>query len=139
MEIIECTVQKIKGKYAFISVTKSDKCEGCKVCSFGKDGTMLIPAIDEIGCKPGDRVVVEMPQKRITAASLYLYGIPLLLLLAAALIGNLFSQTAAITAALSTLIISVVMIWFIDKRYRKKKEFMPLIIKIINVNEGEKQ
>lgn len=138
MEIIECTVQKIKGKFAYILVTKSQECEGCKACAFGKDGTISMPAIDDIGCKTGDRVLVEMPQKRIKAAPIYLYAIPLLLLLVAALIGNIFSQTAAIIASLSTLIVSVLMIWFIDKRYRKNKDFMPLIIKIINVNEGEK-
>lgn len=139
MEIIECTVQKKKGKYAYISISKSAECEGCKACSFGKDGTFSMPAIDEVGCAQGDRVIVKMPRKRIKAAPVYLYVIPLILLVIAAFIGNIFSQTAAIIASLSTLIISVAMIWFIDKRYRKNKEFMPLIIKIINVNEGEKQ
>lgn len=139
MEILEGRVQKIKGGYSYVSITKSAECEGCKACNFGRDNTMSLPAVDELGCAIGDKVLVQMPEKRIIGASVYMYGIPLLLMLIAAFIGNIFSQTVAIISAFAALFVSVAVVWFIDKRYRRKKDFMPLIIKIINDNEGEKQ
>jgi hypothetical protein len=45
------TVDKIKGNLYYVKLSKSEKCEGCKVCDFGKNNSITVPALTEVDCK----------------------------------------------------------------------------------------
>ena len=67
-------------------------------------------AIDLLGVKPGDRVRISAPGKNVLLASVYLYGIPLVLLLGGIALGAaVFARNAELRgppAALSVLCIT---------------------------------
>jgi len=52
------TVNKIKGKLYYVKLSKSEKCEGCKICDFGKNNSITVPALSDVECGVGDNVVI---------------------------------------------------------------------------------
>lgn len=135
--IEESVVKKVKGKLAYISLEKKAECNGCRCCAFGKNQIITIPALTDVTVKEGDKVRVIMPSKVIGAASFYMYALPLILILIGLLIGKRWGDFGMIISALAALIISLPVVYFIDRLYRRKKKYMPLITEIL-YKEGDR-
>lgn len=75
---------------AIVLLTGGDQCEQCSLHHHckpqGADGRSLV-ATDPLGVRPGDKVQIEVQGKNILLATILLYGIPLILLLAGIFIG----------------------------------------------------
>ncbi|MBR5094262.1 MAG: SoxR reducing system RseC family protein [Oscillospiraceae bacterium] len=117
---------------AEVVVTRSTACGGncgsCESCMFQSELRAL--ARDNIGCKPGQRVVIETKTSRVFGAAMLVYVMPLLFFLAgyalAALLG--WTEGARIAMSFGTLIISAVVL-ILSQRHKKKDE--PISFEII--------
>lgn len=122
-----CNVEYIKNGLAYVRLNKNEKCGGCKACSFGQGNSVVVPAIMEKECNAGDTVKVNMPQDAPKAASLVIYVIPLLFLLVGIFAASPLGDVAQLLIGIAMLAVSFVIVWLIDRRYRKNKKFMPVV------------
>lgn len=93
----EGRVTAIDGDYAFVAAQPSSSCEGCSqkgTChTLGGSGKMVIKAINSIGAKIGDRVLVVISSKTFFKAAALIYLIPV----AALIIGGTAGKWLAIS------------------------------------------
>ena len=84
------TVLKTAGKIAVLQIEKSPACEGCRICAFkaGKS-RVKVKALNVVGAKKGDTVIVQAEKDNRTLASFFAYIVPVLLAGAGVLIGAL--------------------------------------------------
>ncbi len=91
----EGTVVSVHGEVAKVLMRRGRACEGCGSCCVRLDeDTMLADAVNRVGAKPGDRVLVGLPQSLSIRAAYILYGVPLLFFLAGLGLGTLISSAA---------------------------------------------
>ncbi len=83
-------VSSLSGRFAIVSVRRDDSCLACPAktaCGTSAIGSFLgqrhgsIKILNTIGAKPGDRVVVSIPQAGLVKLALLVYGAPLLAML----------------------------------------------------------
>ena len=92
----EGIVKEAKNGIAIISIQDSDKCKECTAkiyCKPGSSEERSLTVRDSYGVHPGDKVRVVINGSKILSASLMLYGIPLILLLAGTFVGLGIFQT----------------------------------------------
>ncbi len=126
-----CSVKKVKRGVAYIELVRSEKCDGCNMCSFNKKKSMTVPALCDADVRPGDIVSVEMPTKSVGAAALAIYAIPIVLMLLGALIGivgGVWLQVGLVGAGLAAGLFAA---FLIDRAYRKKAGVMPRIVAVL--------
>ncbi len=81
------TVIAVDGENATVAFKRSKACGDCHACiSFGTDQAQTAIR-NTLGAAIGDRVAIELHQGSVFKASLILYGLPLVLLLAGVLLG----------------------------------------------------
>ena len=127
------TVDKIKGNLYYVKLSKSEKCEGCKVCDFGKNNSITVPSLTEVDCKVGDSVIIRSPVKKRYLSSIIMYLIPIVVMLVCAIITYNVTKddsTVLISCAIG-LVVSFLVIFILDKLVRNKDN-MPLIIKNVS-------
>ncbi|MBE5731508.1 MAG: hypothetical protein E7353_00605 [Clostridiales bacterium] len=127
------TVNKIKGKLYYVKLSKSEKCEGCKICDFGKNNSITVPALSDVECGVGDNVVIRSPIKKNYLSSIIMYLLPIVVMLICAIVSyNITSNdlTVLITCAIG-LVVSFIIVFVLDKLIRNKNN-MPLIIKNVS-------
>ena len=127
------TVDKIKGNLYYVKLSKSENCEGCKVCDFGKNNSITVPSLTEVDCKVGDSVIIRSPVKKRYLSSIIMYLIPIVVMLVCAIITYNATKddlTVLISCAIG-LVVSFLVIFILDKLVRNKDN-MPLIIKNVS-------
>lgn len=92
----EGIVKQSKDGIAEIIISDSNHCEECSAkiyCKTGNEKLRTLLAIDPFNSESGDKVIVKINGSIILKASIQLYGITLLLLLAGIVVGmNLFTS-----------------------------------------------
>ena len=86
----EGIVKEAKNGIAVISIQDSERCNECTAkiyCKPGSSEERSLTVRDPYGVHPGDKVRVVIKGSKILSASLLLYGVPLMLLLAGIFIG----------------------------------------------------
>lgn len=132
----ECIVTKVSNGRAYVGLAPNAQCSGCKACIFGKNKQKVdVPAVMEVECKKGDIVLVDVPQREIIAAPIYLYLMPLLSMLVGLIIGNFINIYVQIILGFGLLFLSFMAIYFIDRVYFKGKKYSPKIVKNISLEE----
>jgi positive regulator of sigma E activity len=80
-------VVAVRGETATVELDRSAACGGCRLCSaFGDKMRLDLPAIE--GLEPGQRVVVGLTGSVSMRSVLLLFGLPLVGLVAGALLGQ---------------------------------------------------
>ena len=138
----EGIVVAIAGRNARVSVLKKSACESCAaagVCHPGDAGKSLLEAANPLGAKPGQKVkIVLFPQTYLKSA-LVLYGIPVIALVAGAIIaknmairfsGEMNSDLWALSVGLSCLVLSFILIWMYNKHVATTQKYKPVIVQI---------
>jgi sigma-E factor negative regulatory protein RseC len=100
----EGVVIRIEGGRAVVLLSNDERCEQCGVHDHckpsGVNGRSLL-ASDPVGVHPGDKVQVVIQGKNILLATVLLYGIPLVLLLAGIITGmTLFENNIELYSSL---------------------------------------
>lgn len=140
-ELIESgVVLKTYQGHAEVLLSGGDNCEECSAklfCKPGDDNRKILEVIDPLNSVPGDEVIISVEGKSIFKVSFLLYGVPLIILIAAIIVGveifknsyspELFSFlfSLALTGAYYVLFLFV-------SRNRNNDELMPKITSKIN-------
>ncbi len=103
----------------------SGDCHKCSGCGAAQQ-TMLLPAKNPIGAKPGDLVVVSSETKTVLKAAAVLYLVPLALFLAGYLFGESLWQRGGLIG-LFGIALGIALIKVYD-RHLSKKEIVYTII-----------
>ena len=141
------TVVKRKKNKAEIKITRHSACSKCdKSCSLSGDShdqdEIVLEVKDEIGVKSGDQVLVEMEKGNLLFATIVVYLIPIILMIAGYFFGvwmasllNIASvELAGIAGTFIFLIISFLINKLFDSHLKKMSSFQPTIKRIINQN-----
>ncbi|MDP3014251.1 MAG: SoxR reducing system RseC family protein [Candidatus Subteraquimicrobiales bacterium] len=132
-------VVKVKGNMAEVQMKRSPACEACGVCRLLSDEVVITEAINQAGAEADDEVLLELASQSVLKATLIVFGIPLLFLIAGYLIGyslarflNLgFSQTLGVVFAFLFVGLSYLVIREIDKRISVTGRYQPVIKEIV--------
>jgi len=130
------------GKQAVVRIRRKKACEHCGMCKKGAEG-MEITLDNPLDAKEGDRVEVSMGDRMVLRASVIVYAIPLLFLLAGAALGYVFSSPLGIAnrdlaAALCGIVftaLSYTVVRSIDRRVTEKQGYLPRITRILDKEE----
>lgn len=135
-------VKKVDGFTAIVLVRKKGACDGCVIkgaCETTDEGAE-IEALNPVHAKVGQKVRVSMTSQAYLKGSMIIYGMPLVLFIAAAILGKNIGEKyfsgynsdliAAITAMFS-LVISIAGIKLWSMKAEKRTEFRPVIEEII--------
>ena len=136
-------VIKTDSKAAWIKTVKSGNCAGCTArgsChTMGGDDEMEVRAINEIGAKVGDRIVLSFKTSSLLKASFLLYVFPILLLIVGAVIGQemapIFDYNPSGFSAImgfAFFFVAFLVIKTIADKLAKNNEYRPKVTKILS-------
>lgn len=97
--LIEGVIVEIDGETAKVRTSVHSDCENCGVCP--GSNAMIIDAIDPVGVKPGDSVLIESKQSNMLLAAFMIYIFPLLAVGCGILFGYWVSAQWMVPQALS--------------------------------------
>jgi positive regulator of sigma E activity len=121
-------VKKVKHNLAFVEIRRLEKCDGCKLCAFGGNKSVVWPSIMKTECRPGDSVILEMPQKTMAGSSVLLFLLPLALfslgLVAGMFLSELFMVLFGFIFALSGAVIS----FCAERAVRLNPKYAPVVV-----------
>ena len=127
---------------AWVMTNKSDACDSCNAkdaCNMlggGKDSE--IEAINKIGAKTDDRVVIGFESSSLFKASFLLYILPIVFMITGALIGQKFSLTYRLNETLFSaggaflaFAVSFLIVRILGDKMAQKDAYKAKIIKIV--------
>lgn len=125
---------------AWVKTVRSSACESCTAkhsCSTQDSGKeMIVEAFNPIAAKEGDRVVIRMRTSTLLNAAFMMYIVPILFMLAGALIGDGVSSAVRMDSVLmstitgmSCFILSFVLIRYKTNRKEAQDRYRPRIIR----------
>jgi len=125
--------------FAVVRFDRKMACENCNMCFKPKEENYVeLKVKNDLGAKEGDRVSVQMGERAVLTASFWVYVVPLVLVGIVILSTyKLPSEWISIGASLGTLVVSLAGLTLVDRIYRKKKGFFPMMTRIIT-EESEK-
>ncbi|SKC70078.1 SoxR reducing system RseC family protein [Maledivibacter halophilus] len=139
----EGKVTAINGDNATVVLMKHSACGDCGACQMGKENmNITIEALNTVGAKVGNNVVVDMESQDVLTAAFIVYGIPLIMLIIGVAGGNfLFKQLIGIEGnvelfsfitGLVLMIISFLFIKSNEDKFKESKKYLSQIIEIID-------
>lgn len=75
-----------------VETVAGNLCEGCTSCSKGRGGFQVLAKADR-EYRPGDLVDIDMPSADLNAAAFWVYGLPLIIIIAGIYLGTMLAQT----------------------------------------------
>jgi len=135
-------VIKTEGMTAIVRVHKRGTCEGCAargVCEPSEDG-MEIEALNPVQARVGQTVEVSITTQTYLKSAIYVYGLPLIMLIAGAIIGknigdqyikHIDSDLIAAILGFGGFFITFLLVRAWSKRAETRPEYKPIINKII--------
>jgi sigma-E factor negative regulatory protein RseC len=136
-------VIKADSRAAWVKTVKSGNCAGCTArgsChSMGGDNEMEVRAINEVGAKVGDRIVLSFKTSSLLKASFLLYVFPILLLIIGAAIGQEMAprfdfNPSGFSAIMgfAFFFVALPIIKTMADKLAKKNEYRPKVTKILS-------
>jgi len=129
----EGIVKEAKDGIAVINIHDSDNCHECTAkiyCKPGNSEGRSLTVRDPYGVHPGDKVRVVIKGSKILSASFFLYGIPLILLLAGIFIGlEIFNENKEFYSSLFaiTLVAVYALYMFLFSKKEKLNSYPEII------------
>lgn len=137
-------VLKTEGRFARVSIPKKGGiCEQCTMgtCSVKEEGSEL-DALNKVNAKEGQRVRVSIKSYTYVKGSLIVYGIPVLSLIAGAILGKEFAGNLTFLSAdpdivsailgFSAFFVSFALVKLWSLKAEKKLEYKPIIEEILD-------
>jgi len=80
--ICRAKVVEKNGSHALVRVARVNcaECGGCGLLARDREHTMEFDAVDRIGAREGDEVLLKVPSRRLTLSYLAVFGLPLLVM-----------------------------------------------------------
>ena len=132
-------VLELRGKKAVVRFIRSDACGHCNACfTFGsKEADIEIDNI--LSAEPGETVVIELHGKSVFKASVIVYGVPLVCLLAGAALGSVLGDLYAALGGVLFAAGSFFILRALEPRFSRMNEFKPRMIEIVEPTEEPKE
>ncbi|MGA1871593.1 MAG: SoxR reducing system RseC family protein [bacterium] len=138
----EGTVIEIDDSIAWIKIIRTASCKGCSAKIFciscEQENQMKVKALNTLGARVGDKVVIGIETSSYIKISLLIYLFPILCLIAGAIIGEIIASDYSVNPSLLSALfgfllffLSFVIVKLTAHTLAKKKEYRPEIIKII--------
>jgi sigma-E factor negative regulatory protein RseC len=134
-------VTKVEGVNARVAVEKKGACEGCTAGTCEMKGeSMEIEALNIAHAKEGQTVRVSMKAQTYLRGTMIVYGLPLVLFIAGAIVGknvgeayfrNTDSDIIAAVCGFGALILSLLGVRAWAKKTERKTEYKPVIEEIV--------
>ena len=131
----------VGGKTATIKIDRKKECEGCKMCARRRgDNYVKMRADNAIGAQKGDRVEVTVQKAFTLQASALVYLVPLLFAAIGLAVGYVtLPEKFAFALCLAMLVVGYIIVVAVDRVIRKKKEYTPVVTKIISQKKENPQ
>ena len=136
----EGIVTHTNGESAMVRTVKSGACEACSAKGFCTDSgrDMTVTALNIAKARPGDRVRLEIATGAFMKVMFLLYMVPVLALLAGALIGlALGGDSAAAAGALIAFVLAVAFVRQRGRRMGAMADYQPRIVKVLRRQAAE--
>lgn len=139
----EGIVVDVQGDSAKVAILKKSACEKCAasgVCHPGEGEDSSMTALNPLGAKKGQKVKVAVAPQVYLKAAIILYGIPMAVFIAAAILGKNLGSTYgsqensdlwAFIAGITFMVISFVFIKRYNTKVEKTQEYKPVIVEIL--------
>jgi sigma-E factor negative regulatory protein RseC len=135
------TVKNRSMQKAVVRIERTSACANCESrnsCHEDKNREFLVEVNNELGADTGDTVEISMPSRSVIRASLAVYFLPVLGLLLGALSGGAFaaslhtdSTTASLAGGGAGLVLSVIVLKWLDRSVRSRPDYSPRMTRII--------
>jgi len=139
-------VKEVKGDRARVVIRRSTACQSCpsksSTCACGAlagPGQFVVTARNEAQAKPGDAVELSLPAGAVVWASLSVYLLPVVLIIAGAAAAHalrstlgLSSDGAAGLGAAIGLGAGVILVWLIGRRAHRKGSATPTVTRVLS-------
>ena len=125
---------------ALVRTMKTASCEGCssKDSCEGKGDDMDVDAINEVGAKPGDTVILSYSTSSLLKATFLLYVFPIICMIIGAVIGQKYSSNMGMGESAASAIVGFtfffVAIFFVKVSGNKmatKEKYTPKVTRIV--------
>lgn len=126
-------------KVSILAKSACEKCASAGVCHPGGEDSYM-EASNPLGAKQGQKVKVVLAPQLYLKASIILYGIPMTVFVAAAIIGKNLAERFALESSsdlwafisgMSFMLVSFFFIRRYNKKVEKTQEFKPVITEIL--------
>ncbi|MBQ7340319.1 MAG: SoxR reducing system RseC family protein [Clostridia bacterium] len=127
-------VKKTAQETASVEINKKEECSKCGMCMFPKNArSMEVIAINEIGAKEEDQVIVEIKDKGKMLGMTLVFVVPLLLLCLAIGLNYFFikNELIVLIMGVGAVVLWYVILSFIDKKLKTTKKYGTEIIQIL--------
>lgn len=128
---------------------RTSACERCGACGMLANGQDMIVTLENtIEARPGDQVVVQMPTQGMLQASAIVYVIPLLLLVAGAVVGKLAlaplfagaeSDVVAAISGIALCALGFLGIHLLEPKLRRQKRFQLQMVSVHRAAQGQEE
>lgn len=138
----EGVVVRVDGDDAWVKTVRGDACESCSskaAChTMGGGKEMQVPALNPIGARVGDRVLLKMDTLPFLKGTFLVYMVPILLLVVGAAIGewvslvsNLQPPLPSVLFAFGGLAAGLLFMKIVANRLAQKADYRPRIARVI--------
>jgi len=128
-DLVEGVVIETNSEFAKVRTSIHSDCENCGVCP--GSNAMIIDAVDMVGAKPGDCVLVDSNQANLVLVAFMVYIFPLLAVGCGILLGyylsHLFMISPALPMTLGGLFLGVTALFIIKRFDRSLQSKKPII------------
>lgn len=122
---------------AKIKVGRHNDCKNCGACP-GND-SVIINAKNEIGAKPGQRVLFEVKEKSILKAAFIVFILPLITLFIGVMLGGFVGQyfgfnirMLQIIGGIIAFVLSIIFVKIFDRVTSENDKSKPVIVRILS-------
>lgn len=135
-------VVKLDKNHAVVRFNRKSSCANCGMCGFKKNDTHVdLRVKNTLNANENDEVVIKMQDSGVLLSSIIVYLIPVVFLFLGILVGSfIFEQMwAQFTFALGLVVVSFLVIFLLDKKFKYTKKFSPEMVEIHKKETDEKE
>ena len=132
----EGIVIAIENGMAKVKTSRHSDCENCGSCP--GNTAMVLDALNPVGAKPGQRVLVVVEEVSMLKSAFVVYMLPLIAIFGGAIVGGILAEFLAVgpgwfqfAGAVLAFAGSVVYIRYFDRSAKKNTEMQPVVKRIL--------
>ena len=129
-------VIEVVGNSARIKVGRHSDCKNCGACPGSE--SLILEANNEIGAKPGQRIILEIKETNVLRAAFIVFILPLIALFIGVMLGGIIGQYIGVNKFMFQVIcgvvifaLSIVVVKYFDKASAANEKSKPVIIRIL--------
>ena len=117
------------------------ECRGCGLFARNQEHTMEFITANNMGVRRGDEVILKVPSRRLSLVYMIIFGLPVLVMLAAYFIGMAFSvlfvQGGSHGVGIIAAVIAGLISFWIGVKLAERIGLSPTILRVIEKPQGE--